>query len=147
MFLFLLFEKKNNFSDFRSSFLVYSHAAPMLRGVTRSQFLLLWSSLTIVVVGALVLHVEPFSRELTQESITIPCLLTLSKGYCFIFSASFLISCFFVTDPLYFQRKGLYIGQGTTMMSRSGMFRALEGVAVEMKNRVFNLPSLNGMFC
>lgn len=87
--------KKNNFSDFRSSFLVYSHAVPMLRRVTRSQFLLLWSSLTIVVVGALVLHVEPFSRELTQESITIPCLLTLSKGYCFIFSASFLISCFF----------------------------------------------------
>lgn len=52
-----------------------------------------------------------------------------------------------MTDPLYFQRKGLYIGQGTTMMSRAGMFRALEGVAVEMKNRVFNLPSLNGMFC
>lgn len=100
-----------------------------------------------MVVGALVLHVEPFSRELTQESITIPCLLTLSKGYCFIFSASFLISCFFVTDPLYFQRNGLYIGQGTTMMSRAGMFRALEGVAVELKNRVFNLPSLNGMFC
>lgn len=54
---------------------------------------------------------------------------------------------FFVTDPLYFQRKGLYIGQGTTMMSRAGMFRALEGVAVEMNNRVYNLPSLNGMFC
>lgn len=59
----------------------------------------------------------------------------------------FLFHVFFVTDPLYFQRKGLYIGQGTTMMSRAGMFRALEGVAVEMKNRVFNLPSLNGMFC
>ncbi|KAK6116314.1 hypothetical protein DH2020_049941 [Rehmannia glutinosa] len=43
--------------------------------------------------------------------------------------------------PHYFERNGLYIGQGTTMMSRSGMFRASEGVALDMYNRVFNLPS------
>ncbi|KAL6570492.1 rRNA (cytosine-C(5))-methyltransferase nop2c [Orobanche gracilis] len=53
-------------------------------------------------------------------------------------------------DPHYFERDGLYIGQGTTMMSRAGMFRASEGVALDMYNRyllegeVFlqNLPSI-----
>ncbi|CAA0836996.1 NOL1/NOP2/sun family protein [Striga hermonthica] len=44
-------------------------------------------------------------------------------------------------DPQYFERNGLYIGRGNTMMSRSGMFRASEGVALDMYNRVFNLPS------
>ncbi|GER54039.1 ribosomal RNA small subunit methyltransferase B [Striga asiatica] len=44
-------------------------------------------------------------------------------------------------DPHYFERNGLYIGQGNTMMSRSGMFRASEGVALDMHKRVFNLPS------
>ncbi|KAL9230256.1 hypothetical protein vseg_005633 [Gypsophila vaccaria] len=47
------------------------------------------------------------------------------------------------TDPHYFQRKGLYIGQGTTMMSRAGIFRVLQGVAISMSNRVFDLPSFN----
>lgn len=45
------------------------------------------------------------------------------------------------TDPYYLERNGLYIGQGTAMMSRAGMFRALEGIAVDMSNRVFKLPS------
>ncbi|KNA09763.1 hypothetical protein SOVF_150590 [Spinacia oleracea] len=49
------------------------------------------------------------------------------------------------TDPQYFQRKGLYIGQGTTMMSRAGIFRVLQGVAISMSNRVFNLPSFNNV--
>ncbi|GFQ03010.1 putative methyltransferase nsun6 [Phtheirospermum japonicum] len=44
-------------------------------------------------------------------------------------------------DPYFSERNGLYIGQATTMMSRSGMFRASEGVALNMYNRVFNLPS------
>ncbi|KAJ4981396.1 hypothetical protein NE237_032233 [Protea cynaroides] len=47
------------------------------------------------------------------------------------------------TDPLYLERNGLYIGQGTAMMSRAGIFRASEGIAVEVTNRVFSLPSFN----
>ncbi|KAI3437518.1 uncharacterized protein J3R85_005285 [Psidium guajava] len=46
-------------------------------------------------------------------------------------------------DPLYNERNGMYIGQGIAMMSRAGIFRASEGVAVHMKNRVFRLPSFN----
>ncbi|WCJ34864.1 Ribosomal RNA small subunit methyltransferase F [Euphorbia peplus] len=45
------------------------------------------------------------------------------------------------TDPHYFERKGLYIGQGKTTMSRAGMFRVPNGIAVDMSNRVFELPS------
>ncbi|XP_060187145.1 rRNA (cytosine-C(5))-methyltransferase NOP2C isoform X2 [Lycium barbarum] len=44
-------------------------------------------------------------------------------------------------DPYYFERDGYYIGQATAMMSRAGMFRVSEGVAVDMKERVFRLPS------
>ncbi|XP_022771814.1 putative methyltransferase NSUN6 isoform X2 [Durio zibethinus] len=47
------------------------------------------------------------------------------------------------TDPYYFERNGLFIGQGTTMLSRAGIFRASQGIAVDMKNRVFNLPSFH----
>ncbi|XVE78521.1 hypothetical protein DITRI_Ditri13aG0151700 [Diplodiscus trichospermus] len=47
------------------------------------------------------------------------------------------------TDPYYFERNGLYIGQGTTMLSRAGIFRASQGIAVEMNNRVFKLPSFH----
>ncbi|XP_058095316.1 rRNA (cytosine-C(5))-methyltransferase NOP2C isoform X2 [Magnolia sinica] len=47
------------------------------------------------------------------------------------------------TDPHYHERNGMYIGQGATMMSRAGIFRASEGIAVEMTNRVFKLPSFN----
>ncbi|KAL2246002.1 UNVERIFIED_CONTAM: rRNA (cytosine-C(5))-methyltransferase NOP2C, partial [Sesamum indicum] len=49
------------------------------------------------------------------------------------------------TDPYHFERNGLYIGQGTTMMSRAGMFRVSEGVALDMDNRVFNLPSFRDL--
>ncbi|ESR50375.1 hypothetical protein CICLE_v10031016mg [Citrus x clementina] len=45
------------------------------------------------------------------------------------------------TDPYYFERSGLYIGQGTAMMSRAGIFRASEGIALDMHNRIFQLPS------
>ncbi|EEF34364.1 rRNA (cytosine-C(5))-methyltransferase NOP2C [Ricinus communis] len=47
------------------------------------------------------------------------------------------------TDPYYFQRNGLYIGQGKTTMSRAGLFRVPEGIAVDMSNRVFKLPSFH----
>ncbi|XP_052178476.1 rRNA (cytosine-C(5))-methyltransferase NOP2C [Diospyros lotus] len=47
------------------------------------------------------------------------------------------------TDPYFSQRKGLYIGQGTAMMSRAGMFRVSEGISVDMNNRVFKLPSFH----
>ncbi|KAJ0112158.1 hypothetical protein Patl1_01425 [Pistacia atlantica] len=43
--------------------------------------------------------------------------------------------------PYYSERGGLYIGQGTTMMSRAGTFRVTEGIAVDMNNRIFKLPS------
>ncbi|XP_020103726.1 putative methyltransferase NSUN6 [Ananas comosus] len=47
------------------------------------------------------------------------------------------------SDPLYRERSGLYIGQGVTSMSRAGIFRASEGVGVEMEDRVYKLPSFN----
>uniref|UniRef100_A0A0D9X765 SAM-dependent MTase RsmB/NOP-type domain-containing protein n=1 Tax=Leersia perrieri TaxID=77586 RepID=A0A0D9X765_9ORYZ len=46
-------------------------------------------------------------------------------------------------DAHYEERMGLYIGQGITSMSRSGIFRVPHGVAVEMTERVYNLPSFN----
>ncbi|XP_057955409.1 rRNA (cytosine-C(5))-methyltransferase NOP2C isoform X8 [Malania oleifera] len=49
----------------------------------------------------------------------------------------------FETDPHYFERKGLYIGHGTAMMSRAGFFRVSEGLAVDMSNRVFKLASFH----
>jgi len=50
-----------------------------------------------------------------------------------------------IADPLYNERNGMYIGQGIAMMSRAGIFRAPEGVAVDMKNQVYRLPSFNGI--
>lgn len=47
------------------------------------------------------------------------------------------------TDPYHFERNALYIGQGATMMSRAGIFRASGGIAVDMNNRVFKLPSFH----
>lgn len=45
------------------------------------------------------------------------------------------------SDPQYHERNGMYIGQGKTSMSRAGIFRVPEGIAVEMTNRVYRLPS------
>lgn len=45
----------------------------------------------------------------------------------------------------YEDRHGLYIGEGVALMSRAGIFRAKEGVAIEMNNQVYRLPSFNGM--
>ncbi|XP_072992243.1 rRNA (cytosine-C(5))-methyltransferase NOP2C isoform X1 [Typha latifolia] len=47
------------------------------------------------------------------------------------------------SDAHYQERNSLYIGQGITLMSRSGIFRASEGIAVDMKDRVYKLPSFN----
>ncbi|CAA7401996.1 unnamed protein product [Spirodela intermedia] len=47
------------------------------------------------------------------------------------------------SDPHYHERNGLYIGQGVAMMSRAGIFRVSEGTAVEMSNRIYNLPSFH----
>ncbi|KAL8147568.1 hypothetical protein AgCh_005043 [Apium graveolens] len=47
------------------------------------------------------------------------------------------------TDPYYIERNGLYIGQGKTMLSRAGIFRAAQGVAVDMTDRVYRLHSFN----
>ncbi|XVF71218.1 hypothetical protein PTKIN_Ptkin12aG0018400 [Pterospermum kingtungense] len=47
------------------------------------------------------------------------------------------------TDPYHSERNGLYIGQGTAMLSRAGIFRASQGIAVDMNNRVFKLPSFH----
>ncbi|CAD6344066.1 unnamed protein product [Miscanthus lutarioriparius] len=46
-------------------------------------------------------------------------------------------------DAHYEERKGLYIGQGTAAMSRSAIFRVPHGIAVEMTERVYKLPSFN----
>uniref|UniRef100_A0A0A9EBB9 SAM-dependent MTase RsmB/NOP-type domain-containing protein n=1 Tax=Arundo donax TaxID=35708 RepID=A0A0A9EBB9_ARUDO len=48
-----------------------------------------------------------------------------------------------VADVHYEQRRGLYIGQGITAMSRAGIFRVPHGIAVEMTDRVYKLPSFN----
>ncbi|XP_027329435.1 putative methyltransferase NSUN6 [Abrus precatorius] len=48
-------------------------------------------------------------------------------------------------DPYYVERHGLYIGQGTAMMSRAGMFRVSEGVGVDMKDRVYELHSFHNV--
>ncbi|WOL14543.1 methyltransferase NSUN6 isoform X1 [Canna indica] len=45
------------------------------------------------------------------------------------------------SDPQYHERNGLYIGEGTTSLSRATMFRVSHGTAVEMTNRVYELPS------
>ncbi|KAJ3709337.1 hypothetical protein LUZ61_013042 [Rhynchospora tenuis] len=47
------------------------------------------------------------------------------------------------SDVRYEDRHGLYIGEGVASMSRTGIFRAKEGIAVEMTNRVYRLPSFN----
>ncbi|KAL2316823.1 hypothetical protein Fmac_030699 [Flemingia macrophylla] len=49
------------------------------------------------------------------------------------------------TDPYYIERRGLYIGQGTAMLSRAGMFRVSEGVGVDMKDRVYELHSFHNV--
>ncbi|KAL0797436.1 hypothetical protein Bca101_052610 [Brassica carinata] len=48
-------------------------------------------------------------------------------------------------DPFYCERSGLYIGMGTAMLSRVGMFRVPHGVAVDLSNRVFRLPSFHNV--
>lgn len=54
--------------------------------------------------------------------------------------------CYYnVADPYHSERSGLYIGQGTTMMSRAGIFRVSQGIAVDMNNRIFQLPSFHGI--
>ncbi|ERN09079.1 hypothetical protein AMTR_s00014p00018570 [Amborella trichopoda] len=49
------------------------------------------------------------------------------------------------SDPQYFERCGLYIGQGVAMMSRAGIFGASQGIAIEMIKRVYELPSFYGI--
>ncbi|PNY12841.1 methyltransferase NSUN6-like protein, partial [Trifolium pratense] len=49
------------------------------------------------------------------------------------------------TDPYYLERNGLYIGQGTAMLSRAGMFRVTEGLGVDMKDRVYELHSFHNV--
>lgn len=51
-----------------------------------------------------------------------------------------------LADVQYEDRHGLYIGEGIAAMSRAGIFRAKEGVAIEMTNRVYRLPSFNGIY-
>jgi hypothetical protein len=41
-------------------------------------------------------------------------------------------------------REGLYLGLGRAAAGRRGLFRAQQGLAVEMQQRVFELPSLSG---
>lgn len=42
------------------------------------------------------------------------------------------------------QHHQLYIGTGRVTAGRRGLFRAQEGLAVEMLDRVFQLPPCNG---
>lgn len=45
------------------------------------------------------------------------------------------------SDPQFHERFGNYIGQGIASMSRAGIFRASNGIAIEMTKRVYELPS------
>jgi methyltransferase NSUN6 len=56
-----------------------------------------------------------------------------------------LYDLFNIADAHYEERKGLYIGQGITAMSRAGIFRVPHGIAVDMTERVYQLPSFNGI--
>lgn len=47
------------------------------------------------------------------------------------------------SDPQYQERNGLYIGQGTALMSRASIFRASKGIAVDMISRIYELPSFH----
>ncbi|KAB2613308.1 methyltransferase NSUN6 [Pyrus ussuriensis x Pyrus communis] len=47
------------------------------------------------------------------------------------------------TDPYHLERSGLYIGKGRATLSSAGIFCVMEGLAVDMSVRVFNLPSLH----
>lgn len=55
-------------------------------------------------------------------------------------------SFIYFTDPYYLERNGLYIGQGTAMLSRAGMFRVTQGLGVDMKDRVYELHSFHSRF-
>ena len=44
------------------------------------------------------------------------------------------------------ERSGWFIGIGRAMMTRGSLFRETKGVAVEMVNRVFDLPPFSGNF-
>ncbi|KAG6417033.1 hypothetical protein SASPL_124474 [Salvia splendens] len=68
----------------------------------------------------------------------------LPLGLFAIYFASLVMSAYHIY-PFYFERNGLYIGQGISMMSRAGMFRVPQGVALDLNNRVFNLPSFNDL--
>lgn len=43
------------------------------------------------------------------------------------------------------ERRNCYIGKGKALLSRTSMFRELQGVAVEMIDRVYSLPPLHGV--
>lgn len=44
------------------------------------------------------------------------------------------------------ERSGWFIGIGRVMMTRANLFRETKGVAVEMVNRVYDLPPFSGTF-
>lgn len=44
------------------------------------------------------------------------------------------------------ERSGWFIGIGRAMMTRASLFRETKGVAVEMVNRVYDLPPFSGTF-
>jgi hypothetical protein len=44
------------------------------------------------------------------------------------------------------ERSGWFIGIGRAMMTRASLFRETKGVAVEMVNRVYDLPPFSGNF-
>lgn len=44
------------------------------------------------------------------------------------------------------ERSGWFIGIGRAMMTRVSLFRETKGVAVEMVNRVYDLPPFSGNF-
>ena len=48
------------------------------------------------------------------------------------------------SNPGLASREGLYIGIGQAMMPRSEIFRVSSGVAVQMEQRPFMVPSWNG---
>eukprot|EP01018_Ginkgo_biloba_P025945 Gb_41300 [translate_table: standard] len=49
------------------------------------------------------------------------------------------------TDAYYIERSGYYIGRGTALMSRAGIFRETQGIAIKMVDKIYRLPPFHGV--
>ncbi|XP_057854316.2 rRNA (cytosine-C(5))-methyltransferase NOP2C isoform X1 [Cryptomeria japonica] len=48
-------------------------------------------------------------------------------------------------DAYYSERSGFYIGKGTALMSRTGIFRETKGIAIKMVDKIYRHPPFHGV--